>query len=113
MTQETKDRAELGIKLLREFGFPCIVLCVLGWWGQLAAVALHETVLVPVVESHTTFLKATSDTLATLSQAQERQAETLEELAQGQTVIQQAIGARQGAAGVPAASPTLGPPSTR
>lgn len=91
MTQQTRDMVDVGIKLLREFGFPCLVLVVLGWWGQLAAVALHETVLVPVVESHTTFLKATSDTLSTLSKAQERQAETLEELAAGQTEIQRAI----------------------
>lgn len=91
MTQQTKDYAEIAIKLLREFGFPCIVLGVIGWWGQLAAVALHKTVLVPVVESHTTFLKATSDTLSTLSKAQERQADTLEELAAGQTRIQAAI----------------------
>lgn len=91
MTQQTRDVVDVGIRLLREFGFPCLVLVVIGWWGQLAAVALHETVLVPVVESHTTFLKATSDTLATLSQAQERQAETLEELAAGQSAIQRAI----------------------
>lgn len=93
MTQQTRDYVDVGIKLLREFGFPCLVLVVIGWWGQLAAVALHETVLVPVVESHTTFLKATSDTLSTLSKAQERQAETLEELAAGQMEIQRAISA--------------------
>lgn len=91
MTQQTRDVVDVGIKLLREFGFPCLVLCVIGWWGQMAAVALHETVLVPVVESHTTFLQATSATLATLSKAQERQADTLEELAAGQKEIRQVI----------------------
>ncbi len=91
MTQQTRDVVDVGIKLLREFGFPCLVLCVIGWWGQMAAVAIHETVLVPVVDSHTTFLKATSDTLATLSKAQERQADTLEELAAGQNEIKRVI----------------------
>lgn len=92
MTQQTRDVVDVGLRLLREFGFPCLVLVVIGWWGQLAAVALHETVLVPVVDSHTTFLKATSDTLATLSKAQERQAETLEELAAGQRELSRVIG---------------------
>lgn len=94
MTQQTRDIVDVGIKLLREFGFPCLVLAVVGWWGQLAAVALHETVLVPIVESHTTFLKTTSETLSTLSRAQERQAETLEEIADSQIQIQRAIGSR-------------------
>lgn len=91
MTQQARDFVDIGFRLAREFGFPCFVLGVIGWWGQLAAVALHETVLVPVVESHTTFLQATSDTLATLSKAQERQADTLEELAAGQKEIRQVI----------------------
>lgn len=98
MTQQTRDYVDVGIRLLREFGFPIFVLCVLGYWGQIAAVALHETLLIPVVESHTTFLKATSDTLATLSKAQERQADTLDELAAGQRELQHAIG-RVGAEG--------------
>lgn len=92
MTQQARDYVEIGIRLAREFGFPCFVLAVIGWWGQLAAVAIHNTVLIPVVESHTTFLRATSDTLATLSKAQERQAETLDELAAGQRDLQHAIG---------------------
>lgn len=92
MTQQTRDMVDVGIRIAREFGFPCVVLAVIGWWGQMAAVALHETVLVPVVESHTTFLQATSETLSTLSKAQERQADTLEELAAGQAAIRQAIG---------------------
>lgn len=92
MTQQTRDIVDVGIRLLREFGFPCFVLSVLGWWGQLAAVSLHETVLVPVVESHTTFLRATADTLKTLGDAQSRQADTLEEIAAGQRDIQRVLG---------------------
>lgn len=98
MTQQARDFVDIGFRLAREFGFPCFVLGVIGWWGQLAAVALHETVLVPVVESHTTFLQATSDTLATLSKSQQRQADTLDELAEGQRQLQHAIG-RVGAEG--------------
>jgi hypothetical protein len=92
MTQRSRDVIDVAIRVAREFGFPCLVLSIVMWWGQLAAVALHETVLRPVVESHTTFLKATSDTLSTLSRAQERQADTLEELAAGQRDLQRALG---------------------
>lgn len=84
MTQRSRDAIDVAIRVAREFGFPCLVLSVVMWWGHLAAVALHDTVLRPVVESHTTFLKTTSDTLSTLSRAQERQADTLDELAAGQ-----------------------------
>lgn len=99
MTQQTRDFVDVGIRIAREFGFPCFVLAVVGYWGQLAAVALHETVLVPVVESHTTFLRTTSDTLSTLSRAQERQADTLDELAAGQRELQHAIGRAAGERG--------------
>lgn len=98
MTQRSRDLIDVAIRVAREFGFPCLVLSVVMYWGQLAAVALHQTVLVPVVDSHTTFLRTTSDTLSTLSRAQERQADTLEELAAGQRELQHAIG-RAGATG--------------
>jgi hypothetical protein len=91
VTQKTSDAIDVGIRIVREFGFPCFVLAVVGYWGQLAAVALHETVLKPVVESHSTFLKTTSDTLSTLSRSQERQADTLEELAEAQREIREAV----------------------
>ena len=99
MTQKTSDAIDVGIRIAREFGFPCFVLAVVGYWGQLAAVALHETVLKPVVESHSTFLKTTSDTLSTLSRSQERQADTLEELAAGQRELQHTIGKAVGEGG--------------
>lgn len=91
MTQQTRDIVDVGIRLLREFGFPCFVLTVIGWWGQMAAVSLHTTVLVPIVESHTTFLRTTADTLETLGEAQNRQAETLSEIAAGQREIQHVL----------------------
>lgn len=84
---------DVGIRIAREFGFPVLMLAAIMWCSREAAMALHETVLKPVVESHTLFLRTTSDTLTTLSQAQVRQAETLEELAAGQSEIQRAISA--------------------
>lgn len=92
MTQTTSDLIDVAIRIAREFGFPVVMLAIIMWCGREAAMALHETVLVPVVESHTLFLRTTSETLQTLSQAQVRQAETLEELAAGQSEIERAIG---------------------
>lgn len=92
MTQETSDKIDVGIRLLREFGFPCFVLCVVGWWVHMAAIAIHNTVVVPVISSHSEFLSATSETLKTLGETQERQAEALHDLAEGQREIQQVIG---------------------
>lgn len=92
MTQHTSDRIDVGIRVLREFGFPCLLLSVLMWWGHLAAIAIHKSVVVPVIESHTNFLKATSETLKSLGETQERQADALHDLAEGQREIQKAIG---------------------
>lgn len=93
MTQKTSDLIDVGIRVAREFGFPVVMLAVVVYCFREAAVALHETLLVPVVESHTTFITSTSETLKSLGRTQERQAETLEEIAQGQLQIRKAIGA--------------------
>ena len=94
MTQET---IEVGVRIVRELGVPVVLLAAVVYCFREAAIALHNHVLVPVVRSHTTFLDSTTQTLQTLGRAQERQADTLEELAHGQAAIQQAIVARNGA----------------
>lgn len=98
MTQRTSDLIDVSIRVAREFGFPVLMLAVVMWCFREAATALHRTVLVPVVESHTEYLQQTSATLRSLGETQVRQSETLQELANGQREIQQAIG-RIGAAG--------------
>lgn len=92
MTQKTSDAIDVGIRIAREFGFPCLMLAVVVFCFREAAMALHRTVLVPVVESHTTFIRQTSETLSSLERTQERQAETLQEIADGQRDIQKSIG---------------------
>ena len=91
MTQQTSDRIDVGIRVLREFGFPCLMLSVVMWWGHLAAITIHDSVVVPWIESHTEFVKATSETLKSLGETQERQAATLEEIATGQRDIQRVL----------------------
>lgn len=68
------------ISIGEKFGVPCLILATFIWMTREAAVSLHKTVVVPIVESHTEFLDR-------MSKTQERQAETLEELAEGQNEI--------------------------
>lgn len=98
MTQRTSDLIDVGIRVAREFGVPCLMLFALTWCAREAAIALHRTVIVPVVETHTEFVAATSDTLRGLGRTQEQQAETLQEIAAGQREIQEQIGAIRGGA---------------
>jgi hypothetical protein len=91
VTQQTSDAIDVGIRIAREFGFPVVVASVVLFCAREAATALHHTVVVPVVESHATFLKQTSETLQGLGRAQERQSETLRELAEAQREIREAV----------------------
>jgi hypothetical protein len=90
-----KDMIDAAIRAAKELGpavvVPTILLCLVIYLFREAAVTVHATVLVPVVESHKTFLEATTTTLKEISSTQARQAETLEELAIGQREIQHRI----------------------
>ncbi len=92
MTQKTSDMIDVGIRIAREFGFPVVMLSVVVFCFREAAIALHRTVLIPVVESHTQFINSTSETLQSLGRTQDRQAETLQEIADGQNEIRRDIG---------------------
>jgi TPP-dependent indolepyruvate ferredoxin oxidoreductase alpha subunit len=96
MTQQTSDMIDVGIRIAREFGFPVVMLVVVMFCAREAAIAVHQTVLVPVVESHTAFLRQTTETLQTLGRSQERQAETLEELATAQRQIRESMSGDSG-----------------
>ena len=87
----SSETIEIGIRVAREFGFPCLVLAVFLWLLREAAHALHRTVLVPVVDAHSSFLRQTTATLEGLGRTQEQQAETLQELAAGQREIREIV----------------------
>lgn len=82
---------EGAYRFAERFGVPVVLLLALLWMIHNAAIALHGTVLVPVVQSHTEFLKQTSETLQEIGTTQVQQAKTLQELAAGQREIQQAV----------------------
>lgn len=74
-------------RIADRFGVPCVILAVLIWFGREAAITLHSTLIKPVVESHIEFLDATRETLTEIGHTQDKQAETLEEIARGQRDI--------------------------
>lgn len=72
------------LRIADRFGVPCVVLAVVMYFGREAAIAIHSSVVEPVVKSHVEFLEATKHTM-------EQQSETLQELATGQREIQQVL----------------------
>jgi hypothetical protein len=82
---------EVALRVAERFGLPVVLLGIMLWLLRDAAVTLHGTVLVPIVQSHTEFLESTRDTLDEMSGTQRQQAETMRELAAGQREIQQAV----------------------
>jgi hypothetical protein len=92
----TADEFKAGLvdTLLRvadRFGVPCVILAVVIWFGREAAIALHDTLVRPVVESHIEFLDTTRETLSEISSVQHSQAMTLQELANGQKSIRETL----------------------
>lgn len=88
--------AEVGLRAAERFGLPVVILGVMLWLLRDAAVILHGTVLVPIVQSHTQFLDSTRSTLEEMSTTQKQQALTMQELAVGQREIQQAVTRKTG-----------------
>lgn len=72
------------LRIAERFGVPVVLLGVVIWLGREAAITLHGSLVEPVVKSHVEFLETTSETLREIGRTQEKQAETLEELAHGQ-----------------------------
>lgn len=79
------------LALLERFGVPVAILAVILWFTREAAISLHATVLVPVVNSHTEFLEMTQETLLEIGRTQEKQADAMKELCMGQQQLQHAI----------------------
>jgi hypothetical protein len=72
------------LRIADRFGVPCVILAVVFYFGREAAIAIHSSIVEPVVQSHVEFLESTKETMA-------RQAEALQELATGQREIHQAL----------------------
>lgn len=72
--------ADHVMRFAERFGVPCLLLFALVWMVREAAIGLHASVVLPVVESHQQFL----DTLCTEAQKQteamRQQAKSFDEL---------------------------------
>jgi hypothetical protein len=85
MTEESRQSMlEACIRVAERFGVPVVLLAVGIWMTREAAIAIHSSVVEPVVKSHVEFLEATKETM-------HQQADTLQELATGQREIQQVL----------------------
>lgn len=89
MTMQTVTDAAL--RVAERFGVPVALLVAMLAMTREAATSLHRTVLVPIVESHTQFLEATTETLHEMSKTQARQADTLNEIVECQVEIRNAV----------------------
>lgn len=87
-TQAVTDAA---LRVAERFGVPVVIMAAMLWMTREAATSLHGTVLVPIVESHTQFLEATTETLREMSKTQARQADTLNEIVDCQIEIRNAV----------------------
>lgn len=90
--QEIRDGLlDAFIRIADRFGVPCVILAVVMYFGREAAIAIHSTVLQPVVKSHVQFLDTTSETLKEIGQVQQQQAVTLQELSHGQRELRTVV----------------------
>lgn len=90
--QEIRDGLlDAFMRVADRFGVPCVILAVVMYFGREAAIAIHSTVLQPVVKNHVQFLDATSETLKEIGQVQQQQAVTLQELSHGQRELRTVV----------------------
>ena len=79
------------LRIADRFGVPCVILAVVMFFGREAAIALHGTVVEPMVKSHVEFLDTTAETLKEIGQVQRQQAMTLQELSHSQRELHQFV----------------------
>jgi len=89
VTDETKQSLiDAACRIAERFGVPVVILAAVLWMAREAATSVHQTIVVPMVTSHTEFLETTRETLHEIGKTQTQQAETMKELAVGQREIQ-------------------------
>lgn len=91
---------EVAMRVAERFGIPVFILVILLWMLREAATSLHGTVVVPIVQSHTEFLETTRETLTEISKTQNKQADTMQEIAENQEELKIIVTGRRGDAGV-------------
>ncbi len=97
MTEKTPlTTADTAIRIAERFGVPVVLLIALLWMIREAGVSLNGTVVVPIVKSHTEFLDTTRETLSEISRTQDKQAMTMQEIAENQRELKVIVTSREG-----------------
>lgn len=73
---------ELFLKAAERFGVPVVLLCVFLWMARETAIAVHQTIVAPVVTSHTKFIDTISEQSKQQTEAMQSQAAAFKELAE-------------------------------
>ena len=79
------------VRVADRLGVPCVILAIILFFGREAAVAIHRTVIEPIVQNHIQFLDTTSETLKEIGQVQRQQADALQELSRGQKDLHETV----------------------
>jgi hypothetical protein len=87
MQGEDLNVIDVAFKAVREFGFPTFIIAILGYWIHKAAGAMHTTVVLPIVKSHTEFMSVTQETLQGVGETQKKQTDMLHEISGNQKEI--------------------------
>lgn len=82
---------DAAIKVIERAGVTVVILAAVLWMAREAGVAIHGSVMVPLVEAHKQFLQSTQDTFSRIGDTQDKQADTLKEIAAGQKELHDAI----------------------
>jgi hypothetical protein len=84
------------LRVADRFGVPCVILAIVMYFGREAAIAMHKTVMQPIVQGHLEFLDTTAETLKEIGQVQRQQATALQELSGGQKELHATVKALAG-----------------
>jgi len=87
MTDKTKNSIDLALRFGERLGVPVLILAAILWFAREGSIALHKTVLEPVVKSHVEFLESTHQTLRQIGDTQRQQADVMGDIAEGQREI--------------------------
>ena len=71
---------ETMLRIAERFGVPVVLLAIFIWFAREATIAVHNTIVEPVVKSHTQFVDTICEQVKTQTDAMEEQAKAFREL---------------------------------
>jgi hypothetical protein len=89
------NNKSLLVVIGERLGVPFLITGILLFMAREGLTSVHRTVVLPFIESHTSFLESASKTLDRICAVQERQADVLDALTEGQSEIRHAVMARE------------------